>query len=1269
MTTLDRLQIRGIRSFGVNDDNSGHIKFDSPLTLILGQNGCGKTTIIESLKYACSGDQPPNSRSGSSGGSGFVHDPKMLKATEVSAQVKLRINDINGKKATVVRSMKNTQKLKKVEFKSSDSTITCVNSFGKTETISSRCVDTVKYMCYLLGVSKPILNYVIFCHQEENCWPMEEGKKVKERFDEIFDSVKYNKCLENIRKIRKQKVQGIAILKKEAESLQVYKSEAEEKSKKLSDNEVRLTATDDTIAACITEISVIDRKLDAVKEKEINIANLIAEKRGNTIKLEELQKSIKEVLTNLHNVEFQGTDEELEKEIQSFNSDFRQKEEELERLEKEFDKLTGAEKHLQSQVNKEQNNLGGLKRDLETNKDLIQHRNDLINKLAFDLKISEMESPYSDTQVDSVIQNIEKKLREMKRYIESIKNENNNKEKELQNIIDDLREEKAKLEQTKKAKTEQLSETKSEIERLKTEIAEVSQSTKNIAVLDNKLKRINKELEEQSSSVNIDDIDKQIKNLQKNRDKMDEELGEINKEVDDLIEVNKIQNSLDSCLDRKVASEDEIKRLMSKNEDTFKHLLENVPEKNISQHLDMCLSRLGDRIRTSQKEINDKQQELTRLESKQQHLEDKLRTSNQTLSSHIQEMEEVCGNEDYGKLLASVENKLKMKQDEGGKLKGSNYIYREYIKKLQQPQPCCPLCKRNFEEEDNAIQLAYELEEKLKSIPSTLSSITEDQGMLSSKLSRLQQLKPVSDRITSLKNTEIPTISEELSSIKTKVIKIKEELTNLENDLLTGSQSDEQLARSVQSDAIAIDQKQTELQNLQREIDELQNKLPVTGKTLQQVKNQRDQLQFELENVRKKIDSYQAKKLAYSNCMNKLEQEKNEIVKQQLKVQTGKQQEKQLFDKQNELKELKNVLTKAIESASTEILPIQQKLEQAIRNKEETCKKHSSLVDEENSKSVNFEQKSEEIHKLQSKLREFERRGISNKVEETERNISQMKRDLDGFAEQRKSLQSKKDTVKADKSNQGVRQRNLFDNKKLREKRREEVKLERILKDMDDKLGVLDYKLIKEERLVLQKEFDAAYSKVEETVCKDMGTYYVALEWALRHFHAQRMKTINSIIKEYWHKIYRGKDIDHIEIKCDDETVTTSADKRRNYNYRVVLVRGKTELDMRGRCSAGQKMLASIIIRMALAETFSNNCGIMTLDEPTTNLDRDNIESLSRALADIVSSQKRRKKFQLIVITHDEDFLLRLTSVDKVEKYWRVTKTDEGMSKIKDYEV
>lgn len=66
------------------------------------------------------------------------------------------------------------------------------------------------------------------------------------------------------------------------------------------------------------------------------------------------------------------------------------------------------------------------------------------------------------------------------------------------------------------------------------------------------------------------------------------------------------------------------------------------------------------------------------------------------------------------------------------------------------------------------------------------------------------------------------------------------------------------------------------------------------------------------------------------------------------------------------------------------------------------------------------------------------------------------------------------------------------------------------------------------------------------------------------------------------------------------------------------MVKDQVEMDMRGRCSAGQKVLASIIIRLALAESFGTNCGILALDEPTTNLDKDNIQSLAAALAESV---------------------------------------------------
>ena len=68
----------------------------------------------------------------------------------------------------------------------------------------------------------------------------------------------------------------------------------------------------------------------------------------------------------------------------------------------------------------------------------------------------------------------------------------------------------------------------------------------------------------------------------------------------------------------------------------------------------------------------------------------------------------------------------------------------------------------------------------------------------------------------------------------------------------------------------------------------------------------------------------------------------------------------------------------------------------------------------------------------------------------------------------------------------------------------------------------------------------------------------------------------------------------------------------------VVMLKGQTALDMRGRCSAGQKMLASILIRLSLAETFCLHCGLLALDEPTTNLDRDNMEGLANSLIDII---------------------------------------------------
>jgi DNA repair protein RAD50 len=197
------------------------------------------------------------------------------------------------------------------------------------------------------------------------------------------------------------------------------------------------------------------------------------------------------------------------------------------------------------------------------------------------------------------------------------------------------------------------------------------------------------------------------------------------------------------------------------------------------------------------------------------------------------------------------------------------------------------------------------------------------------------------------------------------------------------------------------------------------------------------------------------------------------------------------------------------------------------------------------------------------------------------------------------------------------------------------------------------------------KDVDARYRtanielRTTEMANEDLNKYHAALDKALMAFHSAKMAEINKVVKELWQKTYRNQDIEYIAI-CSDAESTTG----RSYNYRVVMKNGDAELDMRGRCSAGQKVLACLIIRLALAETFCLNCGILALDEPTTNLDAPNSTSLAHALTDIMQSRRDQENFQLIVITHDVRFAHLIGQREHAEYYWRISKDEDMHSRI-----
>lgn len=85
---------------------------------------------------------------------------------------------------------------------------------------------------------------------------------------------------------------------------------------------------------------------------------------------------------------------------------------------------------------------------------------------------------------------------------------------------------------------------------------------------------------------------------------------------------------------------------------------------------------------------------------------------------------------------------------------------------------------------------------------------------------------------------------------------------------------------------------------------------------------------------------------------------------------------------------------------------------------------------------------------------------------------------------------------------------------------------------------------------------------VYEKAQKDVRRYKTALDNAIMQFHSKRMTMINTILSDYWRRIYKGNDIDSIQIRTENANlnpipgdknrvkVDTGTKSRKNYNYR-----------------------------------------------------------------------------------------------------------------------
>jgi DNA repair protein RAD50 len=237
--------------------------------------------------------------------------------------------------------MELTQKKTAQTFKQLDGVLRMMDpETGERVSLSHKCTELDKQIPQLLGVSKPILEHVVFCHQEDASWPLMEGAVLKKRFDDIFDSTKYSKALHIFRQTEKDFLVRVKDLKVDVASYSAHKQAADAFRKELTEQNEQIESLDDMKKELAEQISRMGTEMKSLREiltsvdeiEDLIVARTKELDQQNEVTMKQ-REMLEEDLTQKH------TSQELQNRLRNFYQNMTSQVQEKQDLENQVNDL------------------------------------------------------------------------------------------------------------------------------------------------------------------------------------------------------------------------------------------------------------------------------------------------------------------------------------------------------------------------------------------------------------------------------------------------------------------------------------------------------------------------------------------------------------------------------------------------------------------------------------------------------------------------------------------------------------------------------------------------------------------------------------------------------------------------------------------------------------------------------------------------------------------------------------------------------------------
>ena len=1362
MASLKKLEIRGVRAFSP-DGEPQCLRFQKPMTVIVGANGCGKTTIIECLKYAVTGTVPPNTTRGSS----FVHDPKLCDQTEVAAQIRLQFTNRGGIPVAITRSMRVTQARGKLTFKAHDVNMKTVFD-GESVALSHKCSEMDALVPQLLGANKAVLNDVVFCHQEDSLWPLQEGKVLKTKFDAIFESTRYSLALAAIKTEQKEQTTKQKLAKLELEHLKTHQSRANILEQEIAAGESYLASKEEQKGESFAKAEEINGRIEQLHEAYVEATETLSRvQRAEGVRTR--TRGEWDTARDAVEEEFDEVGDALDAVIEEAQAKSDEATARLAQNESESTGLKDRAEELRAAMQRETESRGGLAARAEHGK---KAKSEFAAKLAdihrqYDMFSSSIASVASgaDSLGDDSLSQLADEVSRRKDACTELEQIQARDRSTLQQEVTDLQIQHDTSKKSVVGRKAELSSLVADKARLVREAKDIGDTRSLQRTLDTAISAVTAAKAEVESGAHATV-------MREGRERVSAigaRLNALKYELQDAVsqkEKKEAERSDWASLETKkndlAERERETERQLERSRASLLALFDDdIPPLDT---LDMRMQALCDERNDVQARARSAQQQKAERFTTESTKAKAAHTEYQKAHRKLTGLEEGAmlemaqfisdvfadaakeaggdgGGDELDDSTASAagggggggaavditaaspkQKELLLRKNEAAEtlatalrrnletastMKTMRAILKGQKKDGLQTH-MCPLCTRAMDG-DQESAFCGKIETLMKNDYKTIGREAKEAAKgLEAKTAQLTSYLDAWGEWKSVK-ASLEKLSSEHAKRKTRSDGAKSELDDAKMALDKATTEVKEAQRQY-TEVVVISNMHTQAKTAKADLEHLEEQarasrggeagvsLDELKQTIMTLRRENDDLNAEREVKRGEISTVKDR---VSSAQSRLSESKSRQSVAEGKLQQLKSVEKQL--KSNDEKQA--AAQRAVRELQSDVPTMKRQwvaAESKMKSKERDWKGELSDLRTMLSKAQrdldDLKTKRKEITALRLTQLEAERAALDRRIEEARKNLKAAEKKL-GKVE--KLIQEDKEQISRNYvagAQIAAWKRNLVAKAAYEEACEEYNEAKRLKRAMETTPEVLSEALRKAKRkkekliaklaendgAVKERKRQVQQNKVElssskelkniskrfkrkniefetnKMAIKDLEAYYRALDTALHEFHKIKLDEINMRIKSLWHSAYKGHDIDGVSIAS-----VAKKTGARGYNYSIMMSKADTEMPMRGRCSAGQKVLASFVIRLALADAFCTACGVLTLDEPTTNLDVANKEGLAQAIGRIIVERKAQKNFQLIVITHDEDFIQMLSDATEMSRgvggvYWRISREEDA---------